>query len=272
MPILVSVWFFDKVQNFGDLLSLFILNILGKSRNLLFIRAKDKEHADIIGIGSILDNIPACFSGHIWTSGSLHPTGKFVYDHTKVTLVAVRGRNTAAAYGLPAKVFGDGALLLGKLFKPYPSPRRWKIGIIPHYVDEGIVRSMRRLFRNKSVHLISAQTTPKNFMQQLLQCDCVFSSSLHGLISADAVGIPNRQFRVSTSTQIEGGMWKFMDYYSAFGINAPRKVIFLTAHTNLNKWSHITRRWYNRPNVENIQTELEQATLRMLDSFATKSS
>lgn len=47
-----------------------------------------------------------------------------------------------------------------------------------------------------------------------MSCKCVLSSSLHGLIVADALGVPNR--RIVLSDKIIGGDLKFDDYYSVY--------------------------------------------------------
>ena len=49
------------------------------------------------------------------------------------------------------------------------------------------------------------------------------SSAMHGLIAADAMGIPN--VRLVLSDRILGGDYKFTDYYSAFGLPLQQKVI-----------------------------------------------
>jgi hypothetical protein len=41
------------------------------------------------------------------------------------------------------------------------------------------------------------------------------TTSLHGIITADALGIPNHWLRVSEN--VFGGDWKFLDYFSAVG-------------------------------------------------------
>ena len=42
---------------------------------------------------------------------------------------------------------------------------------------------------------------------------------MHGLIAADALGIPNARIRVAD--RITGGDYKFRDYYSVFGVDPP---------------------------------------------------
>ena len=48
----------------------------------------------------------------------------------------------------------------------------------------------------------------------MMSCICILSSSLHWLIFADSLGIPNR--RIVLSDEIIGGDLKFDDYYSVY--------------------------------------------------------
>jgi hypothetical protein len=50
---------------------------------------------------------------------------------------------------------------------------------------------------------------------EITNSEFVVSSSLHGLIIADAFGIPNARLRISD--RMPGGDWKFMDYFSSVG-------------------------------------------------------
>ena len=51
-------------------------------------------------------------------------------------------------------------------------------------------------------------------MYQLSKCKRVISSSLHDLILADSLVIPN--IRIILSNKIYGGNFKFNDYYSSY--------------------------------------------------------
>ena len=63
------------------------------------------------------------------------------------------------------------------------------------------------------VQIIDVCAGEYNFIDQVLECDKVISSSLHGLIICDAYGIPNA--RVNVSNKLFGGDFKFIDYYKS---------------------------------------------------------
>ena len=65
------------------------------------------------------------------------------------------------------------------------------------------------------------EENPYIFLKSLKKCKNVLSSALHGLIAADSFGIPN--LRMVISNNIIGGDYKFIDYYSAYGLNLPKK-------------------------------------------------
>jgi len=257
----VRIWYYNGCQNFGDQLNPHILNILGRKFGVRFVYTPHKNNAQLIGIGSILHSMPSSFRGQVWTSGSLG------YPHKPLRaskIWGVRGHITAKNYH--AKAIGDGALLLPLIYTK-PVTKKYKVGIVPHYVDRKLVRSLVR--PNPNILILNVQDPPAKFIQKMRQCSCIFSSSLHGLIAADAFNIPNRQFRVSSSTKIRGGMYKYRDYYSLFGLPLP-KHINLTARTPLlTKWYHITVKYYQRPGLLEIRRRLAAITDKMLRGFAT---
>ena len=61
------------------------------------------------------------------------------------------------------------------------------------------------------VKIINITSGVYEFIDQLKECELILSSSLHGLIAADAYGIPN--YRVNLSTLIHGGDFKYKDHY-----------------------------------------------------------
>ena len=58
--------------------------------------------------------------------------------------------------------------------------------------------------------MIDPRLPIEQFVDELVSCEMIFSSSLHGLIIADAYNIPNR--RVIFGNKLIGGDFKFNDY------------------------------------------------------------
>ena len=52
--------------------------------------------------------------------------------------------------------------------------------------------------------------------EKISKCEFVVSSSLHGLVFSDALGIPNLHLKVTD--KLGGDGFKFNDYYSSFGV------------------------------------------------------
>lgn len=142
-----------------------------------------------------------------------------------VRVHAVRGRLTLGrlrAMGVPVDgvALGDPALLVHLFLQPRseavnPS-RRLRLGIVrnPFDMDRPIVAALLRRF--PSARLWQAGVSSMGFLAWLKTCDVVLSSSLHALIAADALGIPNARMKLSRDA--DGGDWSFRDYYSAFGV------------------------------------------------------
>jgi pyruvyltransferase len=153
-------------------------------------------------------------------------------------IISVRGpltRELCIKQGIDCPpVYGDPAMLLPLFYNPRPStyihtgPQ--KVGLIPHYVDKenGIVK---QLAKNQEIHVIDILLSPNKFgkmsvenewkkwIDELCSCDCVISSSLHGLIIAEAYGIPT--LWVKFSDKINGDDFKFYDYYASIGLSVP---------------------------------------------------
>ena len=64
--------------------------------------------------------------------------------------------------------------------------------------------------------MIDVQDTPQNVVEKIAKCKTIISSSLHGLIIADSLGIPN--VHVVVTDKLLGDGFKFDDYYSSYGL------------------------------------------------------
>jgi len=63
---------------------------------------------------------------------------------------------------------------------------------------------------------LNVHADPEQFLRAMADCGAVISSSLHGLIFAEALGIPN--LWVTASNEIAGGPFKFDDWFSTTAI------------------------------------------------------
>lgn len=126
-----------------------------------------------------------------------------------------RERINASKYA----VLGDPGLLSSKLFKK-KQRRHYTLGIVPHYVDNNDARIFMIKKRYKrEVLVIDVKRKPSAIFKDINKCDCILSSSLHGIIVADSFNIPNAW--IYLSDKVIGKGFKFRDYFSTFGITPP---------------------------------------------------
>lgn len=112
--------------------------------------------------------------------------------------------------------FGDPALLVSRFYRP-SVVKKYKIGIIPHYkdADNDAIRKFAEGRSDVKVISMSSYDNWREIPDIVYSCECVISSSLHGLIVADSYQIPN--VWVQFSDKLIGGTFKFLDYFSSVG-------------------------------------------------------
>lgn len=110
---------------------------------------------------------------------------------------------------------GDAGILVSELLDK-AEEKRYTIGIIPHICDlkEDAVEQTLNSYENAV--LINVKDEPLEVIRQIARCNCILSSSLHGLVVADSLNIPN--MHVLFSDKPLGDGYKFDDYYSAYGV------------------------------------------------------
>ena len=104
-------------------------------------------------------------------------------------------------------MYGDPALLVPAYFAPRVE-KTHKYGIVARWSEErwreaGIAPDV------KLIDLGSADV--EGVIEEMLSCRYIITGSLHGLIMADAYGIPSAWVITGTA---EGGAFKFFDYFS----------------------------------------------------------
>lgn len=218
----------NNAKNFGDDLSLSMCEYAsGKS----LVRG-DQKHADIYGVGSLLQIFNSRKRSIKYTaSRMLHGRkplviwGTGVIDDSTIYLpranvLAVRGPNTAKALGLKTAIpFGDPGLLVSDIIA---APTKvGKIGVVPHYVDKAHP-VFTEVAKDTQFMIIDVEDDWENTVSQIAKCDLILSSSLHGLIVADAYGIPNQWLEFSN--KVIGAGFKFRDYAGGVGRTAMTQV------------------------------------------------
>jgi len=201
-------YFYNPDQNFGDLLTHYLM------RRMFGVDLKVSEpgEAELFGIGSLAASVPDGFSGYILGTGIMHEAER--HDWTSAKVLGLRGYRTAVRvkyFGDP--VIGDPGLIIDR-FAPKVE-KQYDLGIIPHYVDKHDDR-LKPWASKPGVCIIDIQSGVDAVIAKAAACRTIVSSSLHGLVLADSLGIPNQWIRLSD--KIGGGNFKFNDYYSAFGI------------------------------------------------------
>lgn len=221
--------------NFGDALSpILVREITGRD-----VAYSSIFKCELIGVGSILDTYfrwrlarALLFNGNaiIWGSGFIkegpkrHPEG--------LVIAAVRGPDTRERLHLsPSVPIGDPGLLASMLTQRCISPR-YSWGIIPHLADAKDQRVQLLLNNTKHSTLIRLDEDPIQTLKRISQCERIISSSLHGLVVADALNIPN--WRIRFGNNVIGGSWKFNDYFNSVQ-KSNRDSIFSPASGNLEK-------------------------------------
>ena len=167
----------------------------------------------LVTVGSVMGAVRR--GDLVWGTGILRAEMNYPLMG-RADIYAVRGRLTSErleALGIKAStVWGDPALLYPEIYNPEVEvTHRW--GIIPHYVDEEnpIIDQLER----DGVKRINICAGEERFIDQVLSVERVVSSSLHGLVAADAYGIPNA--RIKLSDGVIGGDFKFADYATGTG-------------------------------------------------------
>ena len=205
---------FDDTINFGDQLGLTICQKLSPKINFKIVKPyQNYNDINLLSIGSILKG--ADTNSFVWGAGFIDTDE---YLHSKPhAIYAVRGPLTnkkIEQQGLSqAKVLGDPAYLI-KLFYPQNMLTRYEYGIIPHYVDKNDKR-ITDIIKKEGVLIIDVHDDPEIVINQIKSCNYILSSSLHGLICADALNVP--AVYTKFSNLLPGNGFKFIDYFLSCG-------------------------------------------------------
>lgn len=223
-------------NNFGDALNPLLIELIcgkppvdARTTRAVKMIQEIRRKPDFMVIGSILQ---WCGKNSIvWGPGFISDSADIPCPPRKI--LAVRGpltRKKLILQGIDCpEVFGDPALLLPKFFRPNVD-KRYSLGVIPHYVDSSHP-FINRIQNTPDVLFIDVQQDPKKVISEILSCERVASSSLHGLIVADAYRIPSLWLKFSDG--VWGNGFKFHDYFLSTG-SGVREMLEINENSTVN--------------------------------------
>ena len=202
-------WRSAKGVNFGDYLSSVVVTKIAADAGF-FLDEERAEPVRILAIGSILHF--ARNGDVIWGSGMNGKVSESSHKFDNLDVRSVRGpmtRHFLQARGIVVpELYGDPAILVPSLL-PDRFPRSEQPGrsvvFVPNLHDLPIMKDWD--------NVVSPLAPWYDVVRQISQARHVISTSLHGLVLADAFGIPCTYLRLSETESL----FKYEDYVLGVG-------------------------------------------------------
>jgi hypothetical protein len=182
-------------NNFGDVLTPILFQRLRGVR----LEWSEREDAELFGIGSLAELIPPGFTGVVIGTGCMFADPIEIRD---ADVRALRGVFTARQAGMHPPLLADLGLLACDLLATPPRARDIHLATARAGGDP----------RPPMGVAIDLAGDPIETIALAARCERIVSSSLHGLVLADSLGIPNMWDPYETAPP-----FKFRDYASAYG-------------------------------------------------------
>jgi pyruvyltransferase len=212
-----AIWYDSK--NWGDALNPVLIQRLSGLKPFLIreYTINPRNEPIYMVIGSFLQT--PILTNHIlkntviWGTGFISNSGRL--QGSPKEICAVRGpltRENILKTGIKCpEIYGDPALLYPKLYRPNIT-KKYRLGIIPHYMDKenDLIKNFKN---NPEIKIIDIEDPINMVVDQICNCKYIASSSLHGIIAADAYDIPSVWIKFSDNVIGEG--FKFRDYFQS---------------------------------------------------------
>jgi len=200
-------------NNLGDIISPLIANHFSPKKVIRISKNKCQRVEHYFMIGSILQRCTK--NSIIWGSGFISESS--VCKEIPKRVLAVRGpltRKKLLNQGIACpEIYGDPALLLPEVYPVTNQKIKYKLGIIPHFLDKNNIE-LKKFADNLDIKIIDIQNKkPLKVIDEMLQCEKLISSSLHGIIISDAYHIPS--VWIQFSKPIGDDNFKFIDYFAS---------------------------------------------------------
>lgn len=225
-PVIINAFVFYqnnkriKHENWGDDINYYFLREIIKSPVVLFNRtslAFRLKLRNYLVIGSTIDML-CTQNTEVWGAGIIDGSKPLKIKPKKV--YAVRGplsRAKLLAEGVDCpEIYGDPAMLVPLYYQP-SKQKLYKYGIISHVVNQTVVETL--LFNGKplsecedvQIIYLGQYKHWHDIIDQICECGIILSSSLHGLIVAEAYHVPN--VWIEFGKPLIGGHFKFHDFF-----------------------------------------------------------
>lgn len=213
----IKMFWWDGKPNFGDTIGPFILS---KHFNQPIIQERNHVSSNVIyGVGSIIEMMLNSQHNNVqvWGSGFMGKTLTEV-DHIKLKkkisrVVAVRGKLTQSkfeAMGIATPdVMGDPGLLIPEFLDIKPK-FIGNIAVIPHHSQISLFKRLQ----GENISVIDVGDSLQSVAQQIAGASCVLSTSLHGVILAQALQVKWVWLSIKDKPLHIGGEFKFYDFLS----------------------------------------------------------
>ncbi|WP_117880646.1 polysaccharide pyruvyl transferase family protein [Aureibaculum luteum] len=275
----------DGSANFGDELGPYIVSRLSGIRCVfikpirkfiflelfesLFKKQSDYNFKDLVNIisgkrrilitaGSVLNhfNIKNC---DIWGSGIITRNEKV----PNANFYALRGefsqlRIRELGYKVP-NVLGDPALLLPLVY-PVNVSKKYKLGIIPHYIHYEKVKAK---FNTETVLVINLLDSIEDVINEINACQSTISSSLHGIIVSHAYNVPSLWYELSDKA-LYGDNIKFADYFSSVAVKTYEPFLIPKINESEDFIEKITNHIRSEKSINSIQNDLRKIQTSLL--------
>ncbi|MGP5652931.1 polysaccharide pyruvyl transferase family protein [Glutamicibacter arilaitensis] len=209
-----AMYWASETFNFGDWIGPQLIHQL-TGRQPVHMRRLRKNRRVLFSVGSIL-GVMRRNNVDIWGSGLIKPLTQNEIDVKRklsgIKVHAVRGKLTQdhliknLGWDVP-DVYGDPALLIPD-YLPSTGVTATEVSCVPHYVHRE-----QLIAGNPEAAIVDVRMEVANVVRQIQESKAVISSSLHGLIIAQAYDIPWVRLDV-VDKPLTGGDFKFEDFYS----------------------------------------------------------
>lgn len=196
----VNLNYWDETKNLGDAICPVIVDYAAGQKGICRTQpVKSTKH--LYAIGSVIT--AGCQDCTVWGSGILNLEKLQRVRNRKLDVRAVRGPLTRLAlmeygYEVP-EVYGDPGMLLPLIYDPAVK-KQYPVSLITHMDEEVTAQD--------DIHRISIRTEDyRSFARQIKASELVISSSLHGIIFAEAYGVPAILLKPKCD------LFKYYDYY-----------------------------------------------------------